>query len=90
MANVVQLSIPKSNSKIPVNTGLFINNEFVPSVDNLDPIKYVLRFESLLKQQLTRNPISQSLQSLYRAIHMHSHSRWLSLSVTPVETPHFA
>ena len=87
MANVVQLSIPKSNSKIPVNTGLFINNEFVPSVDNLDPIKYVLRFES---QQLTRNLISQSLQSIYRAIHMHSHSRWLSLSVTPVETPHSA
>ncbi|KAH9077381.1 NAD-aldehyde dehydrogenase [Lactarius deliciosus] len=39
MAKVIELSIPKSNSKIPVNTGLFINNEFVPSVDNLDPIK---------------------------------------------------
>ena len=39
MANVVELSIPKSSSKIPVNTGLFINNEFVPSVDKLDPIK---------------------------------------------------
>jgi aldehyde dehydrogenase (NAD+) len=39
MANVVELPIPKSNSKIPVQTGLFINNEFVPSVDNLDPIR---------------------------------------------------
>ncbi|KAF8268259.1 NAD-aldehyde dehydrogenase [Lactarius quietus] len=39
MAKVVELSIPKSNSKIPVNTGLFINNNFVPSVDNLEPIK---------------------------------------------------
>ena len=73
MANVVELSVPKSNSKIPVNTGLFINNEFVPSVDKLDPIKYALRFESLLKQQLTRNLISQSLQSLYRRTHMLSH-----------------
>jgi aldehyde dehydrogenase (NAD+) len=39
MVNVVELSVPKSNSKISVNTGLFINNEFVPSVDNLDRIK---------------------------------------------------
>ncbi|KAI0254358.1 NAD-aldehyde dehydrogenase [Lactifluus subvellereus] len=39
MANVVELTIPKSNSKISVHTGLFINNEFVPSVDSLDPIK---------------------------------------------------
>jgi len=39
MANVVELPIPKSNSKIPVQTGLFINNEFVPSVDNLEPIR---------------------------------------------------
>jgi aldehyde dehydrogenase (NAD+) len=39
MANIVELAIPKSNSKISVHTGLFINNEFVPSVDSLDPIK---------------------------------------------------
>jgi len=39
MANVIELSIPESNSKIQVPTGLFINNEFVPSVDNLDPIR---------------------------------------------------
>jgi hypothetical protein len=45
MASVVELSVPKSNSKISVNTGLFINNEFVPSVDNLDRIKYVLRLD---------------------------------------------
>jgi len=38
MAHVVELSIPNSNSKIPVHTGLFINNEFVPSVDSIDPI----------------------------------------------------
>ena len=42
MADVVELSIPKSNSKIPVYTGLFINNEFVPSVGDLDRIKYAL------------------------------------------------
>ncbi|KAI9428677.1 hypothetical protein H4582DRAFT_504539 [Lactarius indigo] len=74
MANVVELSIPKSNSKIPVNTGLFINNEFVPSVDNLDPIKYMLRLDPN-HQQLTHNLISQSLQSFYRRSHMHSHRR---------------
>jgi hypothetical protein len=39
MANIVEISVPKSNSKIPVQTGLFINNEFVPSVDKLDPIR---------------------------------------------------
>jgi hypothetical protein len=42
MADIVELSVPKSNSKILVNTGLFINNEFVPSVENLDRIKYAL------------------------------------------------
>ncbi|TFY83823.1 hypothetical protein EWM64_g184 [Hericium alpestre] len=38
MASVVQLSVPKSNTTISVPTGLFINNEFVPSLDGLDPI----------------------------------------------------
>ncbi|KAI9507718.1 NAD-aldehyde dehydrogenase [Russula earlei] len=38
MADVVELSVPKSNSTIRVHTGLFIDNEFVPSVDNLDRI----------------------------------------------------
>ena len=38
MVNVAELSVPGSNSKIRVCTGLFINNEFVPSVENLDRI----------------------------------------------------
>ena len=39
MVNVVELSVPNSNSKVQVQSGLFINNEFVPSVDNVDPIR---------------------------------------------------
>ena len=37
----VQLSIPSSNKKISVNTGLFINNEFVKSLDSQEKITYV-------------------------------------------------
>ncbi|KAI0069084.1 NAD-aldehyde dehydrogenase [Artomyces pyxidatus] len=37
---VVQIAIPNSNSTVSVATGLFINNEFVPSVDKAEePIK---------------------------------------------------
>jgi len=39
MANIIELSVPNSNSRIRVPTGLFINNEFVPSVDGVDPIR---------------------------------------------------
>ncbi|KAI0049622.1 NAD-aldehyde dehydrogenase [Auriscalpium vulgare] len=39
MANVVQIAVPKSNSSIAVPTGLFIDNEFVPSVDSKETIK---------------------------------------------------
>lgn len=37
----VQLSIPSSDKKISVNTGLFINNEFVKSLDSQEKITYV-------------------------------------------------
>lgn len=39
MSKVVQLSVPASEKKISVNTGLFINNEFVPSVDSQETIE---------------------------------------------------
>ena len=38
---IVQVSVPKSDKKINVPTGLFINNEFVPSVDSQEKIKCV-------------------------------------------------
>jgi aldehyde dehydrogenase (NAD+) len=38
MAQSVQLTIPSSGKKISVPTGLFINNEFVPSVDSQELI----------------------------------------------------
>ena len=37
----MQIPVPKSDRKITVPTGLFINNEFVPSVDSQETIKYV-------------------------------------------------
>jgi hypothetical protein len=41
MAQSVQLTIPSSGKKISVPTGLFINNEFVPSVDSQELIESV-------------------------------------------------
>ena len=42
MALQVQIAVPGSDKKIPVNTGLFINNEFVAYADSQETIKYVL------------------------------------------------
>lgn len=53
MANAVELSIPKSNFRIPVQTGLFINNEFVPSVDNIEPIRY--KFKPLVQSLIAHS-----------------------------------
>ncbi|VDB85362.1 unnamed protein product [Peniophora sp. CBMAI 1063] len=39
MSTVVELAVPQSDKKIKVNTGLFINNAFVPSQDEAEPIK---------------------------------------------------
>ncbi|KAA1466204.1 NAD-aldehyde dehydrogenase [Dentipellis sp. KUC8613] len=39
MASVAHIAVPRSNTTIAVSTGLFINNEFVPSLDGLEPIK---------------------------------------------------
>lgn len=47
MAQPVQLSIPNSDKKISVPTGLFINNEFVPSVDSPERIKYVIPLDKI-------------------------------------------
>ncbi|EPQ59281.1 NAD-aldehyde dehydrogenase [Gloeophyllum trabeum ATCC 11539] len=41
MAQPVQVTIPATGRKITVPTGLFINNEFVPSVDSKDTIETV-------------------------------------------------
>lgn len=38
MANIATLTLPSSNKQIKVPTGLFINNEFVPSVDSKETI----------------------------------------------------
>ena len=72
MANVAELSIPNSNSNIQVQTGLFINNEFVPSVDNIDPIRsysftiYHIPFYSTHTR-------TQSLQPINGGSIMHRH-----------------
>jgi aldehyde dehydrogenase (NAD+) len=41
MALQVQIAVPKLDKKITVNTGLFINNEFVPSADSQETLKLV-------------------------------------------------
>ena len=43
MALQVQIAVPNSDKKYTVNTGLFINNEFVPSADSQETLKYVTR-----------------------------------------------
>jgi hypothetical protein len=39
MASIAELAIPGTNVTVKVPSGLFINNQFVASEDNLDPIK---------------------------------------------------
>lgn len=36
MSRTVSISVPGGNKSISLQTGLFINNEFVPSVDGLE------------------------------------------------------
>lgn len=45
MAHPVSIDIPSLNKRISVPTGLFINNEFVPSADSKELIQYVGYFE---------------------------------------------
>lgn len=40
MAHPTTVTIPALNKRISIPTGLFINNEFVPSVDSSERIKY--------------------------------------------------
>ncbi len=41
MAQPVTINVASTGRKITVPTGLFINNEFVPSVDSKETIEYV-------------------------------------------------
>ena len=41
MAQPVTITVPATGKTISVPTGLFINNEFVPSVDSTEKIEYV-------------------------------------------------
>lgn len=41
MSQVAKIQVPGSNKVITVNTGLFINNEFVPSSDSQEKITSV-------------------------------------------------
>ncbi len=41
MAQTVSVNIPGSDKRLSVPTGLFINNEFVPSSDSKELIQYV-------------------------------------------------
>ena len=39
VASYAELTVPKTGKKIKVPTGLFINNQFVPSVDSKETIE---------------------------------------------------
>lgn len=41
MASIIPVSIPGLNKTINVPTGLFINNEFVSSIDSQELIQFV-------------------------------------------------
>jgi aldehyde dehydrogenase (NAD+) len=41
MAQPIKITIPSSGKEILVPTGLFINNEFVPSIDSQEMIELV-------------------------------------------------
>ena len=42
MAQVVKIKIPATGRTIELPTGLFINNEFVPSVDSQEKLRCVI------------------------------------------------
>ena len=48
MSRTVQVPVPALKKTISVQTGLFINNEFVSSVDSQELIQFVIIFLLLL------------------------------------------
>jgi aldehyde dehydrogenase (NAD+) len=66
MAQSVKITIPSSGKKISVPTGLFINNEFVPSVDSQELIESVdlairFRFCILILLDSAINPATEEV-----------------------------
>jgi aldehyde dehydrogenase (NAD+) len=56
MAQPVKIIIPSSGKEIAVPTGLFINNEFVPSVDSqevLESVNLAIIFRFPFRSSLT-------------------------------------
>ena len=41
MSSIVEVPVPRAKKGIRVHTGLFINNEFVPSIDSQELIQFV-------------------------------------------------
>jgi aldehyde dehydrogenase (NAD+) len=65
MAHTAALTISALNKQITVHTGLFINNEFVPSVDSSQKITYDLMYrispEPLIAKHRALNPATEDV-----------------------------
>lgn len=57
MSLSAQVNIARLNKTVTVPTGLFINNEFVPSVDSQELIQSVLVFDYLILRDLSTLPV---------------------------------
>lgn len=53
MAATAQIAVPGTTTTLTVHTGLFINNQFVPSVDSKDTIEYICARTSISHPCLT-------------------------------------
>jgi len=86
MALTATISIPRLNKDITVSTGLFINNEFVPSVDSQELIQSVFvasqRLDKFIDQYLFSaiNPATEELICPVVA-GIHNPSFWPSLFI---------
>jgi hypothetical protein len=79
---VAEITIPASGKKISVQTGLFINNKFVPSVDSQEKLECViLCFTLAQKFGRLSWPCMQLLQSSHRRDYRISCRRLVHVSI---------
>jgi hypothetical protein len=84
MAQTAIVNIPTLNKQITVPTGLFINNEFVPSADSTEFIQYVYHVSDQRSPVLTT---LQCLESFHGGGHLFGCRRYDDICMCTCRTP---
>ena len=64
MSLSAEITLPRLNKKITLPTGLFINNEFVPSVDSKELIQSVLSLSKDKHSETNSSAINPATEEL--------------------------